>query len=474
MIHLLSSPLPTPLCPSILKAPSLPRRLIHQPAHHHSINTRNPPPPLSLPGQSPFPKAPKNKPPIPSAPPHEDRDSRVVARGPWTVFTSMRPNPPPFSPDKTPDDAEYTRSKTAPPPLPLPPVHMAWPGKSQMPAMTPPPPPPHSFSSTRLVRSGLLYTPPHLSISCPPPSLLHPQPPPLFSSPPIPPTYTLPSLLTRLQTLRRLRRFPRGIPILPRLPIHTHRSQLQFPDRFRQRRDFAVRVFSDPDSDIGVGRFIFIFLILLLLLLPLLLRVGHPISHNASDGIPVAIFTRRRRSEFQLPDRLPQSLSPIFGRARTVLPIHKFHPLPRMPLPRPRFPKRPFARTADLAIRWEAWFGKALFWREIVVFDEGLIVVGVEFGEEEVLHEADLGFQALEGEGRVGGWWGEGGGEVESRAVGGGGGRERLVVWLGCEEVMDELMNEGGGEGEVKVERGKDEKDIPGVLGLVGVVHPVL
>lgn len=95
-----------------------------------------------------------------------------------------------------------------------------------------------------------------------------------------------------------------------------------------------------------------------------------------------------------------------------------------MALAGPGFPERPFARAADFAVGREAGFGEALFWGEIVVFDERLVVVGVQFGEEEILHEADLRFQALEGEGRVGRWWGEGGWEEGSRAVGG----EMLVI----------------------------------------------
>lgn len=103
-----------------------------------------------------------------------------------------------------------------------------------------------------------------------------------------------------------------------------------------------------------------------------------------------------------------------------------------MPFSGPRLPKGSFAGAADLAVGWEAWFGEALFLREVVVFDEGKVVVGVEFGEEEVLHKTDLGFEALKGEGRIGRWWGQGGGEVEGRAGWG----KRLVGDLGCEEMI--------------------------------------
>ena len=100
-----------------------------------------------------------------------------------------------------------------------------------------------------------------------------------------------------------------------------------------------------------------------------------------------------------------------------------------MALSGPGLSEGPFARAADLAVGREAGFGEALFGREVVVFDEGLVVVGVQFGEEEVLHQADLRFEALQREGRVEGWRGEGGGEVGGRA---GGGEEGLVG-LGCE-----------------------------------------
>ena len=82
-----------------------------------------------------------------------------------------------------------------------------------------------------------------------------------------------------------------------------------------------------------------------------------------------------------------------------------------MALARARLLDRSFAGTADLAGRRQARFREALFLREVVVFDEGRVVLGVQLGEEEVLDEADLGFEGFEGEGLEEGWgWEERGG----------------------------------------------------------------
>lgn len=79
------------------------------------------------------------------------------------------------------------------------------------------------------------------------------------------------------------------------------------------------------------------------------------------------------------------------------------------------------AGATDLAGGRQARFREALFLGEVVVFDEGGVVLGVQFCEEEVLDEADLGFEGFEGEGLEGGWgWEEGGGGCGEGAAGEG------------------------------------------------------
>lgn len=70
-----------------------------------------------------------------------------------------------------------------------------------------------------------------------------------------------------------------------------------------------------------------------------------------------------------------------------------------MPLARPRFADRTFARTADFPRGREPGFGEALFEREILVFDEGFVVVRRELVAEERLDEADLGGDVVDGDG---------------------------------------------------------------------------
>lgn len=87
--------------------------------------------------------------------------------------------------------------------------------------------------------------------------------------------------------------------------------------------------------------------------------------------------------------------------------------------------ERALARAGDLAGRRQARLGQALFLRQVVVLDEGLVLVGVELGEEEVLDEADLGFDVVDGDGLEGGWGLE--------DVGGGRGGTKVTAGPKCQ-----------------------------------------
>ncbi len=93
-------------------------------------------------------------------------------------------------------------------------------------------------------------------------------------------------------------------------------------------------------------------------------------------------------------------------------PVVELEFLPRMPFAWTGFFDGAFAWTGDFPCGRETRFGEALFLGEIIVFDEGLVVVSVEFGEEEVLYKADLAFDVVDCDGREDGRWGEQCGEA--------------------------------------------------------------
>ena len=71
-----------------------------------------------------------------------------------------------------------------------------------------------------------------------------------------------------------------------------------------------------------------------------------------------------------------------------------------MPFAWPGFSDWFFPRTADFAGRWQSGFGEALFLGEIFVFDEWVVIVCVEFIEEEGLDKANFlgkGFESYRG-----------------------------------------------------------------------------
>jgi hypothetical protein len=55
-----------------------------------------------------------------------------------------------------------------------------------------------------------------------------------------------------------------------------------------------------------------------------------------------------------------------------------------------------FTRARDLAGRRQAGFGEALLWRKIIIFNERLAIVIVQFLEKPTLHKADLALNALD------------------------------------------------------------------------------
>lgn len=61
-----------------------------------------------------------------------------------------------------------------------------------------------------------------------------------------------------------------------------------------------------------------------------------------------------------------------------------------MALPGPGFPDRTFPGTADFPRGRESGFRETLFEREILVLDQGFVVVCREFVAEEGLDETDL------------------------------------------------------------------------------------
>ncbi len=82
-----------------------------------------------------------------------------------------------------------------------------------------------------------------------------------------------------------------------------------------------------------------------------------------------------------------------------------------MPFTGSWFAQGSFPWTADFARRRQAGFREALFLGEVVVFDERLFAVGVKFGEEVLVDEADVRFDVVDCYGGKEGWCGEGGGE---------------------------------------------------------------
>lgn len=66
------------------------------------------------------------------------------------------------------------------------------------------------------------------------------------------------------------------------------------------------------------------------------------------------------------------------------------------------FPDRPLARRGDLAGGRQTGLGKALFLRQVFVFDEGFVVVLAQLLAEEVLHEADVVGEGIDADGVVG------------------------------------------------------------------------
>ena len=75
-----------------------------------------------------------------------------------------------------------------------------------------------------------------------------------------------------------------------------------------------------------------------------------------------------------------------------------------MSLAGPRLPERAFPGTTNFACRWQARFREALFLREVVVFDQGCIVVGAEFVKEVLVDEADVRFDVVNRYGCEWGW----------------------------------------------------------------------
>ena len=90
-----------------------------------------------------------------------------------------------------------------------------------------------------------------------------------------------------------------------------------------------------------------------------------------------------------------------------------------MALPGPLLPKRPFPRATDFPRRWQTRLRETLLLREVIVFDERGLAVGVEFCQEEIMHQSDLRFERGDCKWREGGGGrkrvGEGGGETAAR-----------------------------------------------------------
>ena len=119
-----------------------------------------------------------------------------------------------------------------------------------------------------------------------------------------------------------------------------------------------------------------------------------------------------------------------------------------MAFSRPWFPLRSLSWAADLAARREARFGEPVFLGKVVVFLQGVVVIGVQFCKEKVLDEADMVGEGFNRQGRERRKRGQGGWKRGCGAVG-------LLVSL-------------------RIGLGVGEEGLLGVLGLVGDMHTVL
>lgn len=121
----------------------------------------------------------------------------------------------------------------------------------------------------------------------------------------------------------------------------------------------------------------------------------------AQTPTPIALLRRLRRprivlarhAQLQLPHHplphLPSRIHTVDRPARIALPLLITTPTVSL-APAALLLGRSLARTADLARRRQPRLREALFLRQVLVLDQRLVAVGVQLGEEEVLHDANL------------------------------------------------------------------------------------